>query len=219
MTSLDRLLQIDVETYLFNDLAEMQREDVRVAFPLLMAACAGIELLGQLTAPGPQKNPGTERSFLWYWKEYLYKDDSQKADLGLAIYTLVRNGLGHTFLLKGPIAVARHEVRDHHLKWMSSDSASDQRLYIDASQLADDLRTSYYTRFRARVDASDSEEPNRRTMQMRLDCLTERYAKEAAKYRPKTPKYHIVDRPNVSQTTVSTTAVFIYPPTPGKSKR
>jgi hypothetical protein len=214
MSTLDRLLKIDIEGYLFNDLAEMQRDDVRVAFPLLMASCAGIELLGRLVAPGTAKDPGAERCFLCYWNEYLYPDDPEKSELGRTIYTLVRNGLGHTFLLKGPIAVAKHEIRDQHLKWVA-DPRTGHLLHIDASQLADDLKASYNARFLPLATTTEGEAPNRHTMQLRLDWLIQRYLKEAARYRPKADSLsRVAERSVASSTTASTTSstgVFIFP--------
>jgi hypothetical protein len=173
MTALSTLLTVDVEGYLFNDLAQLQRPDVNVAFPLLMTACAGIELLGALVSPKALPTRGTNAScFKHYWTNFLYVDEPEKAKLADTIYSLGRNGLAHTYLLKS-VAVGRR-LGDLHLRRSGSPSV----LHIDSSQLADDLRTSYHGPF-TDVFRADSGAVSRLTMELRLNELLVRYNMEA----------------------------------------
>ena len=203
------LLEVDVEGYLFHDLDEMLRDDLHIAYPLLMATCAGIELIGKLVAQDTHPNRGSEKCFLDYWANYLYAGDKNKGYLGELIYNLVRHGLAHTFLVKPYIAVARHDIQDMHLCWGETENG-DRRLFIDAAQLADDFKDSYRSHFHERATATTGT-VNRNTMEARANALVKRYRNEAEFYKYKGPPSGVA---RIAETravsTTATAAVAIY---------
>jgi hypothetical protein len=105
-------------------------------YPMLSTAFAGIELLGALTYPNSFAPHQGAAHFAHFWENYLYPSAGRK-DVGAPLYQLVRHGVAHVFVAKGPINVHKknptwHLVRD-----------SDGSVHIDAWELKVDLQRTY----------------------------------------------------------------------------
>jgi hypothetical protein len=139
----------NVERYLFGDLERMGNlRDIPpplgggVGYPVLQSAFAGIELLGGMVASEPfSAEAKAGRSyFVGYWESYLYPNQAFAREIANAVYTLFRNGIAHTFLPKGAVGVYVGNA-PMHLKRDASGV-----VYLDALQLASDLKKSYFDR-------------------------------------------------------------------------
>jgi hypothetical protein len=151
----DRLaafLSKNVEGYLFKDLETLKDAepstkpgDGFVGYPMLMTACAGIELFGALSSPNTFQARGKSAEyFANWWENYLYPNDPEKS-AGPCLYRLVRCGLMHGFLTKGDILVVK-DRRELHLKLKDPGPAPPPgraQVYIDPVKLAEDLVTSF----------------------------------------------------------------------------
>lgn len=156
---LEEYLKKMIEGYLFGDLKLMS--DHPLGFPPLMASFAGIEFLGGLVHPDPFKAHGCGRAyFKLYWSQFLYPSHVRSADEADAIYQLVRHGIAHSFVPKGPIAVG--QTAGNHLKRL----AANDWIIVDPVALSADLQASYSGRFRDLFD--DHEMVGRMEGQLRL---------------------------------------------------
>jgi hypothetical protein len=136
MSDLEAFLRHNVEGYLFGDLREMQK--IEVGYPLLMTTFAGIELMGALLSSNPfQAHSRGADYFKSYWKGYLYPNLTDSEMIGGVLYQLMRHGIAHGFVLKGPIGVVRNEPVIH----LRRDTSG--IIYVDAVRLADDFMASY----------------------------------------------------------------------------
>lgn len=169
MTDLETFLKNDIEGFLFNDLRQMQHPDLKVTFPLVMTAFAGIELFGSLLSTSRLRTDG-ERYFAEYWSLHLYPSPGVR-ECGVPLYRLVRHGLAHLFLLKGPVATGRY-LPSLHLK------RSGGHFYIDAVQLANDLMASYKRCVRHVADQATGN-PSAETMAARLKDIAADFVKQS----------------------------------------
>lgn len=177
MSRLDDFLSHNIEGYLFKDLRMMERDDPDgngVGYPLLMSACAGIELLGALLS--------STRFDTWnhghvyfgeYWRDVLYASPSPHSSYGAPVYQLVRHGIAHAFFPKGEIGVLRNDSSRHFGR------DSNGLLLIDAVQLARDLVTSYENRVKPHLAAAT---PNavRTNMEAQLTEMERVYHNQAS---------------------------------------
>lgn len=175
-TDLDAFLRTVVEGYLLRDLEEM-RSKTEVGFPIVMAACAGIELLGFLVTPGIDR-PGPDRSFEHFWRVFLYPEEPERLLAG-AVYNLARNGLGHSFILKGRLGVGRGA----HLAWSDDGSI----LCINASRLTEDFAAAYRNGFLPLTQTLNGP-VNHETIAARLDQLLRRYESDAREQKALIPR-------------------------------
>src|SRR5437762_1578141 len=107
MSDLDVFIEHDIRGNLFRDLRAMQT--IEVGFPLVMSACAGIEIFGGLLSLSTFRATHLGVNyFLSYWKSYLYRNSISAQTLGSTVYQLVRHGIAHGFVLKGPLSVVRN---------------------------------------------------------------------------------------------------------------
>lgn len=171
MTNLEAFLQHNVEGNLFRDLREMQR--VPIAYPLLMTTFAGIELLGALLSVSRFKTGRGAIYFSSYWKTHLYPRLKNTEAIGNVFYQLVRHGIAHHFVLKGPMAVVRSEPTVH----LTQDC--DGNRLVDAVQLATDFMDSFTARVKPLV-ASTAGEVNSMTMAARLQEIETAFRAQAA---------------------------------------
>lgn len=138
MTDLEAFLLHNVEGYLFGDLQRITAIPVPgVGYPVVMAAFAGVELLGALMSPRSFNPQAGRESFLEYWSQNLYPSVASTRDLGDALYTFVRNGIAHAFIPHGQIGIAAKSP-SVHLEFDASGL-----FVINAEQLAEDLMASY----------------------------------------------------------------------------
>lgn len=139
---LNEFLTDIVEGRLFGDMTAMKSITCQpgqttgaVGYPLLMAAFAGIELLGTLLSQSRfDKNQGASY-FRDAWQR-IYPDP-QKSRLADIIYTLGRHGLAHLYAPKGPITVHKGNPTLHL-------QTTADTIDVDANQLADDLAKGYH---------------------------------------------------------------------------
>ena len=112
---LDAFIEQWVEVYLLGDLRSMAElppdksgtEYGGAGYPMLATTVAGMELLGLLLMrDGSQFDPRRGRDhFANYWNHYLVPARPLYRSLEDLLYTLVRNGIAHTFM-------AKHKVCD-----------------------------------------------------------------------------------------------------------
>ena len=69
--------------------------------------------------------------FSWFWRRWIYRN-GEREKLDGVVYSLLRNGIAHTFVGKPRVDVTRF-APDLHL------SRYDGRLIVDADSLADDF--------------------------------------------------------------------------------
>jgi hypothetical protein len=129
MPDLNAFVEHNIEGYLFNDLRHMQQ--IPVGYPLLMATFAGIELLGALTSPATFNPYRGSSCFQSYWTAHLYPRLKDTNRIGKVLYKLVRHGIAHGFVLKGPIGVTRDATHLHLTR------NADGIIRVDAVRLAD----------------------------------------------------------------------------------
>jgi hypothetical protein len=177
VSELTDFLSHNVEDYLFYDLRVMQKISPEpgapgggLGYPLLMTTFSGIELLGALLSPQGFDTYSGDRYFKEYWQKFLYPDKSTAlSDLAI-VYKLARHGIGHTFLLKGPLGVVKGQPT-YHLK-----HGEKGEFYIDAIELSSDLIDSYEKRVKPLLAVST----NADMMAQRLNEISKSYASVAA---------------------------------------
>jgi hypothetical protein len=196
MPDLNAFVEHNIEGYLFNDLRHMQQ--IPVGYPLLMATFAGIELLGALTSPATFNPYRGSSYFQSYWTAHLYPRLKDTNRIGKVLYKLVRHGIAHGFVLKGPIGVTRDATHLHLTR------NADGIIRVDAVRLADDFMTSFETSVRPLLTSSSSM-VNASTMSARLHeidaAYQEEYQKEAAKF-PVTTADAVAETAAVSHSTL-----------------
>lgn len=179
MSRLDEVLARTIEGFLHYDLTTMAVDDQSgkgVAYPILISTFAGIEFLGALLSQEEFQPVGKSASyFSAYWRDYLYPPPSNRAELGGAIYKLVRNGLAHSFAMRGRIGVLRKEAAIHLVRDRYG------VLVIDAVQLARDFLSSYRSRVRRHLTNGDA---IKTSMEERLAEMERAYARDADNQAP-----------------------------------
>lgn len=175
MSNLEDFLRHNVENYMIKDLREMQR--IPVTYPLLMTTFAGIELLGALFSNSKFNTYSGEQYFCCYWNQYLYPTLANKESIGEQLYNLMRHGIAHAFLLKGPVVVGRSQPGSHLTV------NADGILYVDAVLMADDFVKSYNENVRPIITDINSDVVL--GVSKRMDEIKLEYEKQAGKkFRP-----------------------------------
>lgn len=150
-----RFLRENMDDYLFRDLDSMLsvaptrwNDGGGLGYPIVMACCSGIELLGQIMSLRDVDGP---IAFSHFWSQYLYPSDEHREEIAKGVYEAARHGIAHLFLLKHSLRVVLKNPI-YHLR--NDDRGS---FYVDAAQLASDLRTAYETHVlpMCEKDASD----------------------------------------------------------------
>jgi len=157
---IDEFLDRFVERFLFSDLDSMIKIDVptgqqygNATFPIMMATCSGMELLGGLIGHetfNPEDRDGSDRRrFNRYWDQALKTTVAEYGSIPggpRRLRSLVRNPLAHSFVTGPGIAFVREPVgstnQNQHLKVAIATNGRPV-LIIDAVQFAMDLRKSY----------------------------------------------------------------------------
>jgi hypothetical protein len=171
MSDLEAFLEHNVEGYLFSDLRAMK--PLGIGYPLLMTTFAGIELLGALTSSsrfGPRQGSAYFNS---YWRTYLYPQVKDTEKIGNTLYQLVRHGIAHGFVVKGPMAVAAGGA---HLE-----CGPDGLIYVDPARLADEFIHSFTNRVKPLV-ANTTGAINGTSMAARLGEMAAEYQAQAAHF-------------------------------------
>lgn len=169
MIDLKAFLAHNVEDYVFNDLARMKQAGV--GYPVIMAAFAGIELLGSLVSDQPFSPWIGGKYFENYWTTYLYPAMPNGQQAAQCVYKLVRNGIAHAYLLKGAIGIASGQPNVHlHI--------TNGQLYIDAALLADHLVSSYKQHVLP-LSTSQTGTVNASTMTARANEIESEYLRQA----------------------------------------
>jgi hypothetical protein len=167
-----------IENFLNHDFDAMKRGEL--GYPLIMTAFGAIELFGALTSPEtfqPSSKAG-RAYFLGFWANHVYPDRTDAEAIGGDLYTLVRNGIAHSFFPKGDIGVMGPNRKAH----LTIDPQGD--ILLDAHALADDVIGAYERTVRPLARRTDGP-VNAATMQSRLDemCADERIAPAEARLR------------------------------------
>jgi len=174
-------LEKNIEGYLFKDLLSLigppptkNQQDEGVTYPLVMTAFAGIELMGALLSDDQFNASNGKTYFRNYWTKYLYPSVMDGDKIADYLYQLVRHGIAHVFLLKGPIGIVRRQPA-YHLKRDESGL-----FFVDAVQLANDFIRSYESNVPSMQSASTGK-VNNATMTTRLGEIEAVYNDQAAK--------------------------------------
>ena len=133
-----------IEGYLFGDIEAIikhvpVRQNGAAGYPIIMAVCSGIEILGTLvrgTLSQPFSDLDTAKYFGHYWKNYLAMVNPSYASHGELMRVLVRNGLAHTFATKKGIGITRHGNALHL-------EIHQGQLVINANCFYEDFKKSY----------------------------------------------------------------------------
>jgi len=173
-----------VEGYLLEDVRRLV--DVRPAtgmttgacgYPLVMTVCSGVELLGALCSDkklifrGKKKEPEfAQNNFVRYWRKHMYPQVPHLRRVGRGIYALVRNGLAHSFLKKGPVVVVKGGQGGDAI---TAIPGRRRQVIVDASQLGVDFIASYEAMRAAIAPAAE------RAMEWRLGELWNEYMEAA----------------------------------------
>lgn len=181
MADLATFLKHNVEGYLFNDLRALQgpppppgTQDPGLCYPLLMTSFAGIELLGALLCEEPFRRDAGNIYFRGYWIKYLYPLLPESEETACTLYQLVRHGIAHAYVLKGPIGVVRRQPAFHLKRDVSG------LFYVDAVQLAEDFMKSYESNVLS-ILSTTTGAVNHATMTTRLGEIEAAYNDQAAK--------------------------------------
>ena len=172
---IEPFLERYVEGYLFEDLRTMAKIRLpegkaagAVGYPMVMTALAGVELLGTLTSASTfNHNQGRDR-FREFWTEFLYHDAPEKSVVGDAVYTLIRNGLAHTFMAKPTIEVSKG-YDGMHLRPPNPGVA----MRLDALKLHEDLERAYFKGVKPAMPGGLRDRMNTRLGELRGDYLTQ----------------------------------------------
>lgn len=174
--TLNEFLENNIKGYLLRDLESMKQNYAPppdylggCGYPLVGAVCAGVEVLGALISRDPFDTHLGRPYFVNYWETYLYATDPERKATAHGVYSLGRNGVAHTFVMKGPIVVAKGAPSHHFTK------APTGKIVIDAVQLADDFKRSYEI-FTRDVD-QDARGPTQRLAEMWAVYVEQAYGK------------------------------------------
>ena len=181
MTALEQFIVHNVEGYLFGDLRRLQT--IEVGYPLLMTTFAGVELLGALTSASSFGVNKGFAYFLSYWENYLYPQGKNSRQIGEVLYQLVRHGIAHGFVLKGPIGVLRSDSASH----LTIDPSG--LILVDAVQLSNDFMKSFSDNVKPLLSTT-SGAVNALSLGSRLSEMTALYEMQAKKW-PTAPVFPI----------------------------
>jgi len=170
MSNVEAFLKHNIDDYMIHDLRAMQR--IEVTFPLLMTTFAGIELLGALFSRSEFNRNSGGVYFRFYWNQYLYPTLANKESIGDQLYSLLRHGIAHAFLVKGPVNVGRSQPSNHL-------TINNGVLYVDAVLMADDFIKSYTELVKPILTDITSDVVIE--MSKRMDEIELAYAEQAAK--------------------------------------
>lgn len=151
-----------IDSYLFDDLETLhgiKQSRGNGAYLFIFAVCSGMEFLGLLAREGsPVVNERIDAShaLAHYIKHYLIPSvaDQHKSSYSNFLRiapALVRNGLAHSYAIKGPIAVGRHNHVYKHMEFQSINGAN--QFFINADTLYLDFKNSYDTKFRLLIQS------------------------------------------------------------------
>jgi hypothetical protein len=177
-----------VEDYLLEDLASLDgvqpvagKATGACGYPLVMTVCSGVELLGGLCSAEKLKfreKGFAQDNFLRYWEEHMYPRDPHLQRAGPGVYALIRNGVAHSFLKKGPIVVFKGFRGGDAL---TAAPGTPRQVFVNATQLAADFDRSYKAMKAAMTPATE------RNMEHRLAEIWTEYTDAAWGTTPSAP--------------------------------
>ncbi len=173
--SIDSFLSQFIDGYLLSDLETMSHDNVAagkeygaVGYPMMTTILAGMELLGGLLLPSEKKfdpDHGGHDKFLHFWDYYFCTQFPAYKGLGGLFYSLIRNGVAHTFIAKHGIVI--HKFSKQSIKV----DLGAKEVYVDPNVFFEEFRDTYHTRVVTIEDKS--------LMQQRLNKIERAYAKKS----------------------------------------
>lgn len=146
MGLLEDFFERNVEGFLFNDLDAVS--GTGASYPAILTCFAGIELLGAIVSPTKFNRDDGRLYFSGYWRQFLYPALPSTTAVSEDIYKFVRHGVAHAYVMKGSFGAGTAATVPHLSR------TPDDVIYIDAAQLAKDLRESYAQRLLPAVAAN-----------------------------------------------------------------
>ncbi len=181
---LDLFVDQVIEGYIFSDLETMSKchggegmDHGDVGYPMVMTTLAGIELLGGLLLPRATSFSTSkgDKQFLGFWDDFFAEEFPVYSGFGELFYSLLRNGVAHTFAAKNGVYVTKATGAQ-----LSYDDAT-KRVEIDSNVFACDLLSTYRGKVKPLLTIDDSAiDPNRDSMQLHLDQMTSFYERHSA---------------------------------------
>ena len=158
IVSLDEILTVVIEGYLFGDLASIRSKTTlerlgSCGYPIVMSILTGCELLGALTT---DDNSRIEH----YWRRYMARINPKYDHLAKIAVTVCRHGIAHRFLTYAGVEVTR-DAPDGHLR------RERDTLVFDCLELDTDFRRSYEEHAKPEI------ENDRSNSQRRLNGLVQ----------------------------------------------
>lgn len=193
--NISEFLERIIDGYLFPDLQNMagcKLEDGQtgggVGYPMLATCASGMELLGGLLDPRDYKD-SVSRSreyFEHYWNKYLVRVRQEYSLYAKLFWTLVRNGVAHTYMAKAAIIVIK-DAGSLHLYLSSPDAGQTKTFIIDCLAFYEDFRTSYEKLVRPQLCGDDDfSRQVEKNINLMLVKSEEKCQKEFAKLLPAT---------------------------------
>lgn len=142
-----------IDGYLFHDLKNMAEVEQKkgengggVGYPMLATCVSGMELLGGLLYNEDYSHKEDRIYFEHYWNEYLVKAHPAYKSFARLFWSLVRNGVAHTYMAKTAITVTKGQ-KEHHLIFYDNNT----KLNIDSLEFYKDFLESYKSQVKPKL--------------------------------------------------------------------
>jgi hypothetical protein len=172
-----------IDGYLASDLDTMSKSTRGagmdygdMGYPMVLTTLAGIELLGALLLPITKTfDPANgRRHFLLFWDDYLVNHFPVYGGFGDLFYSLLRNGVAHTYTAKHGVYVTKGSGAP--LKY----DTAERRVTIDSNVFAEDFLSVYRENILPIIsDVEEASDPSAKSMQKHLDKMMELYEKNS----------------------------------------
>jgi hypothetical protein len=211
---LEEFFEKIIDGYLFLDLASMAEDTDNnggrgggVGYPMLQTIMSGIELLGAIISKNYKANSSGEGYYSRYWIQVLSKYKPEYKIHRDLFRELIRHGIAHIYLPKGPIAVTKERYSSHlsldHLRGIEKPV-----FIIDVLTFYEDFKKSYENFIRPIVfENKTSKITTFDQMQNRIIQILESDKDQIEKIFEKIKKYHIQQIINGSNSRVSSVPV------------
>jgi hypothetical protein len=214
MSGLD-FFQHLIDGYLFLDLRNMSEVEQKegengggVGYPMLSTCVSGMELLGGLLYGKDYHHSRDWEYFEHYWNEYLVKVDGRYAPYSKLFWSLVRNGVAHTYMAKAAITVTKGK-KEHHLVFYDDGA----KFNIDCFEFYRDFLTSYQKYVRPKLANDD---PFTSQVEKNVNLLLEEsndfckkvFAELKAARSPQSPAGHFAPTPSGTGPSTTTTTLI-----------
>jgi hypothetical protein len=112
---------------------QIPKKPGHVGYPMVMACCSGIELLGSLLSDKPFQPENGADYFKLFWSRDMCPGRDRLVE---PFYQLLRHGLAHAFVTGPGVVVVKH-YPEAHLTFQG------RQLSVDCTTLSNDLMKSF----------------------------------------------------------------------------